>query len=81
MYCDLFEWHKRGILTLAQHLDDTGRLSSLAMKVSWLARYHNNTIGTISDSYFSEMGYARDSLSISVDEVSTLIDLPAPIEL
>lgn len=80
MYSDLLERHKRGILT-AQQLDDTGRLSSLAMKVSWLARYHNNTIGTISDSYLSEMGYARDSLSISVDEVSTLIDLPAPIEL
>lgn len=80
-YCDLLERHKRGILALARQLDRTGRLSSLAMKVSWLTRYHNNTVSTISDSYLSTMGYARDSLSISVDEVSTLIALPAPNEL
>ena len=51
MYCDLLEKHKRSILSLAEVLDRTGRLSSVAMKVSWLSRYHNDIVTDLSDSY------------------------------
>lgn len=80
MYCDLLERHKHAILAVSNTLDRTGRLSSLAMKMSWLARYHNDTVTAISDSYLAAMGYDRDSLSINVDELPTLIDLPEAVE-
>ena len=78
MYCDLLKGHKGAILDASVALDRTSRLSSLAMKIGWLARYHNETVRSMSDSCLVAMGYNRDSLSINVDELPALVDLPDP---
>ena len=80
MYCDLLRGHKGAILDASSTLDRAAPLSSLAMKVGWLARYHNNTVRALSDSCLVGMGYDRDSLSINVDELPSLVDLPEPVE-
>jgi hypothetical protein len=56
MYCDLLDRHKRAILAVSSTSDRTGRLSSLVMKIGWLARYHNEKVNEISDSYLTTMG-------------------------
>ena len=76
MYGDLLKGHKSAILGLSSTVERTGGLSSLAMKTGWLARYHNEAIGALSDSCLAGMGYDRDSLSINVDELPALVDLP-----
>ena len=78
VYRDLLKGHKGAILEASIALDRTSRLSSLAMKIGWLARYHNETVRSISDSSLVAMEYNRDSLSINVEELPALVDLPDP---
>ena len=78
MHRDLLKGHKGAILGLSSAVERTGHLSSLAMKAGWLARYHNEAIRTLSDSCLAGMGPDRDSLSINVDELPGLVDLPEP---
>ena len=80
MYWDLLKGHKSAILDASCTLDRSEALSSLAMKISWLARYHNDTVRALADSSLVSKGYDRDSLLISVDELPTLVDLPDPGE-
>ena len=80
MYRDLLKGHKAAILDASISPDRGAPLSSLAMKIGWLARYHNETVRALSDSCLVAMGYDRDSLSINVDELPALVDLPDPGE-
>jgi hypothetical protein len=78
MYCDLLKRHKGAILAASSTIDRKTAGSSLAMKIGWLARYHNDTVSKLSDSCLAAMRYDRDSLSINVDELPGLVDLPDP---
>ena len=78
VYGDLLKGHKEAILGLSSTVESSGPLSALAMKTGWLARYHNEAIRAISDSCLAGMGYDRDSLSINLDELPVLVDLPEP---
>jgi hypothetical protein len=76
MYCDLLKRHKGAILDASSTLGRRTPVSSLAMKIGWLARYHNDTVKALADSCLLAMRYDRDSLSINVDELPGLVDLP-----
>ena len=80
VYGSLLKGHKAAILDASSTLDRTVQLSSLALKISWLARYHNETVRALTDSYLASMGCDRDSLTINPDELPPLIDLPDPGE-
>lgn len=70
-YGKFLRHHKQLVIKKSKEFED---LNHIAVKYSWLARYHNDVIESISDKEFESIGISQNELHITKDEVKTIYE-------
>jgi hypothetical protein len=70
LYGEYLKKHKSGIVDMSAA--GKGEVSSISIKANWLGMYHNEVLGEFTDESLESLGYSREDLRITADDVPTL---------